>query len=157
MRIFSSLDQKQGAPAILWNNEHRAVARDWLRRKKEPGNEALPRAFVGAIAAGESVVASTNSSTEKLLQQNYGDALAIEKEGYGFLEAARRSRGVSAIVIRGISDLLDGKAEADAKGSQEMAARHASRFAFELLAKLAGERATNQVKCVSDYSSSSSG
>ncbi|OLP17410.1 hypothetical protein BST81_16590 [Leptolyngbya sp. 'hensonii'] len=124
----------------------RAVARDWLRRKKEPGNESLPRAFVGAIAAGESVVASTDSATEKLLQRNYGDALAVEKEGYGFLEAARRSRGVSAMVIRGISDLLDGKAEADAKGGQETAARHASRFAFELLAKLAGDDLSNPVE-----------
>lgn len=134
----------------------RAVARDWLRRKREPGNESLPRAFVGAIAAGESVVASTNSGTAKLLERNYGDALAVEKEGYGFLAAARRSRGVSAIVIRGISDLLDNKEQADKSGSQELAARHACEFAFELLAKLHGSgsslaEAATQKEAIGQY------
>lgn len=116
----------------------RAVVRSWLERRKQAGNEHLPRAFVRAIAAGESVVASTESATAKLLQRNYGDALAVEKEGHGFLEAARRSQGVSAIVIRGISDLLDNKEQADKGGSQELAARHACEFAFEMLANLYG-------------------
>lgn len=116
----------------------RAVVRAWLERRKQVGNEHLPCGFVGAIAAGESVVASTESETAKLLQRNYGDTLAVEKEGHGFLEAARRSQGVSAIVIRGISDLLDNKEQADKGGSQELAARHACEFAFEMLANLYG-------------------
>jgi nucleoside phosphorylase len=117
----------------------RAVVRAWLRRREEAGNENLPRAFVGAIASGESVVASTESGTAKLLQKNYGDALAVEKEGYGFLEAARRSQSVKAIVIRGISDLLDEKEAADQAGSQKLAAHNASAFAFEMLAQLRGK------------------
>lgn len=116
----------------------RAVVRSWLERRKQSGHEHLPRAFVGATAAGESVVASTESETAKLLQKNYGDALAVEKEGHGFLEAARRSQGVSVIVIRGISDLLDNKEQADKGGSQELAACHACEFAFEMLANLHG-------------------
>jgi nucleoside phosphorylase len=43
----------------------RAVVRAWLAQRNTPGNERLPRAFVGAIAAGESVVASTESDTAK--------------------------------------------------------------------------------------------
>lgn len=112
----------------------RSIARDWLRAKQQDASK--PRAFVGPIAAGEVVIASTESATAKLIERNYGDALAVEKEGYGFLESARRSRDISAIVIRGISDLIDGKKEADAKGSQPLAAKNASAFAFELLAQL---------------------
>ncbi len=117
----------------------RAVTRDWLRRKHESGTEDLPSVFVGAIAAGESVVASTESRTAQRLNQNYGDALAVEKEGYGFLGAAREVQGVSAIVIRGISDLLDDKEKGDKAGSQKLAARNASAFAFEMLAQLRGK------------------
>jgi hypothetical protein len=104
-----------------------------------------PTAFVGAIAAGESVVASTESGTAQRLTQTYGDALAVEKEGYGFLGAAREVKGVSALVIRGISDLLDGKEAADKQGSQALAARNASTFAFELLAKLEGAATPTEV------------
>jgi nucleoside phosphorylase len=112
----------------------RSIARDWLRLQQRDASK--PRAFVGPIAAGEVVVASTQSATAQLIERNYGDALAVEKEGYGFLESARRSRGISAIVIRGISDLIDGKADSDAKGSQPLAAKNASAFAFKLLAQL---------------------
>ena len=116
----------------------RAVVRGWRRRKRASNTEDLPNAFVGAIAAGESVVASTESGTAQRLNQTYGDALAVEKEGHGFLAAAREIQGVSALVIRGISDLLDDKEKSDKQGSQQLAARHASEFAFELLATLNG-------------------
>jgi hypothetical protein len=57
-------------------------------------------------------------------------------EGFGFLSAVRGHKQVDAIVIRGISDLIDGKADTDRGGSQEIAACHASAFAFQMLSKL---------------------
>jgi len=115
----------------------RAEARktDWLQRLTVSTNTA-PRVFVAPIAAGEKVVASTKSTIWKFLQSNYGDAIAVEMEGRGSLQAAHANHQVSALIIRGISDLIDGKSEADAGGSQEIAARHGSAFAFEILAKL---------------------
>ncbi|MBE9113605.1 5'-methylthioadenosine/S-adenosylhomocysteine nucleosidase [Nodosilinea sp. LEGE 07298] len=132
-------------PSYKLEQRARAVVRSWIRHKREPGNEDLPNAFVGAIAAGESVVASTESRTAQRLTQNYGDALAVEMEGYGFMRVAKRVQGVSALVIRGISDLIDGKEAADQQGSQTLAAGNASAFAFELLAKLEGAAPLTEV------------
>jgi len=116
----------------------RAEARrdDWLRRLGSSVPDPRPRAHLGAIAAGEKVVASRASEISRFIQDNYGDSLAIEMEGHGLLEAASINERVDALVIRGISDLLDKKAESDAQGSQQLAAAHASAFAFELLASI---------------------
>ncbi len=116
----------------------RAEARknDWLQRIKPSVPEPAPQVFVGPIAAGEKVVASTKAAVWKFLRANYGDALAVEMEGRGFLEATHANQNVEALVVRGISDLVDKKGEADAAGSQEVAARNAAAFAFEVLAKL---------------------
>lgn len=108
---------------------------DWLQRLNLGTNHA-PHVLVAPIAAGEKVVASSKSSVFKFLRSNYGDAVAVEMEGRGLLQAAHANQQVSALVIRGISDLIDGKSEADQAGSQEIAARNASAFAFEVLAKL---------------------
>jgi len=61
-------------------------------------------------------------------------------EGFGLLDAARANQQVSALVIRGISDLIYNKAEADKEGYQEIAACNASAFAFGLLAKYRPEQ-----------------
>jgi len=114
----------------------RAEARkpDWLKRVKE--SSQTPNVLVAPIAAGEKVIASTDSDVYKFIRSNYGDAVAVEMEGFGLLKAAHANQRVSAMAIRGISDLIDGKAQADATGSQEIASCHASAFAFQILAKL---------------------
>jgi adenosylhomocysteine nucleosidase len=113
----------------------KALVRDgtgWLRRAGEVTGISA-RAYIGAIAAGEKVVASSTSTVHALLRDRFGDALAVEMEGYGALRATLARRAVEAIVVRGISDLIDEKAAADASGSQERAAANAAAFAMELL------------------------
>lgn len=115
----------------------RAEARkgDWRQRIAGEAAEVAPNALVGPIAAGEKVIGSARSVTATFLRRNYGDTLAVEMEGRGFLAAAHANASVAAIVIRGVSDLLSGKTQADRAGWQDRAARHASAFALEMLAK----------------------
>jgi hypothetical protein len=70
------------------------------------------KVFVGPIAAGEVVVANNRSTI---------NTLAVEMEGR------------EALIVRGISDLLSGKARADRKGSQEIAAKNAAAFTLCVL------------------------
>ncbi|NEO53439.1 MAG: 5'-methylthioadenosine/S-adenosylhomocysteine nucleosidase [Okeania sp. SIO3B5] len=105
---------------------------DWLARLSD---SAKPNVFVAPIAAGEKVIANKKSDLFEFLQQSYGDALAVEMEGRGILQVAHANQQVSALIIRGISDLIDGKNMADKEGFQEVAAHHASAFAFEVLGK----------------------
>ncbi|MDJ0619763.1 MAG: hypothetical protein QNJ63_23980 [Calothrix sp. MO_192.B10] len=128
-------DVGQSAYKLIQRAKAEARKPDWQQRLTEPTPTSIPRALIAPIAAGEKVVADTKSSTYKFLKSNYGDAVAVEMEGRGLLTAAHANQQVSALIIRGISDLIDGKSKADAAGSKEIAARHASAFAFEILAK----------------------
>ena len=57
-------------------------------------------------------------------------------EGIGFLQTVYVNLGIEAIIVRGISDLIQDKELTDKQGYQEIAANHASAFAFEVLANL---------------------
>ncbi len=130
-------------PEVAWSSyrlEQLAKAesreREWIIRIGQPVPKALPRAYVGPIAAGEKVISSKKSDVYKFLKRQYSDALAMEMEGHGFLQSVRANAGVDALVIRGISDLVEKKRSSDAAGWQDHAARHAAAFAFQLLARL---------------------
>jgi adenosylhomocysteine nucleosidase len=89
--------------------------------------------FSGTIASGEKVVASTESDLFKFIKSHISHALAVEMEGLGFLEACRHYPLIKSLIIRGISDLVEGKNLADKEGSQEYAANNAAEFLFGFL------------------------
>lgn len=93
-----------------------------------------PTVHIEPIAAGSKVVASTDSSTYKLVRGTADRAVAVEMEGSGFLGGVHRYSG-DAIVVRGISDLIDGKDLADQAGVRKQAAANAAGFACALLRK----------------------
>ncbi|MEP0883729.1 5'-methylthioadenosine/S-adenosylhomocysteine nucleosidase [Trichocoleus sp. ST-U3] len=124
---------------------------DWREqiRSGSTSSETTPTVYVKPIAAGEKVIASRKAQVYEYLREYYDDAIAVEMEGFGFLKATQQVKNVSAMVIRGISDLIDGKNDDSVEPEQirqEKAARHASAFAFTLLAKLDGERVTERSK-----------
>lgn len=133
----------QVRPTLL-TSAHALEQRARILRQTEPWQARLnpqirhgnPTLFVGAIAAGEKVVASERASTAKLLREHYGDTLAVEMEGRGFLEGVHINHPVQGCVIRGISDVLSGKATADQSGSQQRAADAAAAVAFQMLSGL---------------------
>lgn len=130
-----------GISSFALEEEAKAEARSdrpvWLNRLPNLP-EPAPKVWVGPIAVGEKVIASKKSSVYQFLRQNYGDALAVEMEGYGFLQAVQeRRQRLSAIVVRGISDLIDNKNDAINQDHedlrQEKASLYAGAFAFHLL------------------------
>lgn len=115
----------------------RAEARQlaWAARVKGTPAPEDVEVVIGPIAAGEKVLANRESEVVRFLRENYGDTLAVEMEGHGVMRAAHQ-RNVNALVVRGVSDLLSGKGDADKAGWQPRAARHAAAFAAQVLAKL---------------------
>jgi nucleoside phosphorylase len=135
--------------------EQRARALDkrgrWRNRLDKNIDHAGAKLLVAPIAAGEKVVASSENTTARLLKKLYGDAVAVEMEGRGFLQAVYQNAPVQGGVIRGISDLLDGKSKAEKAGSQERAADIASAVAFEILASLDGGRGHLTVQAIKPF------
>jgi adenosylhomocysteine nucleosidase len=113
----------------------RQVARsgDWHRRIRPVAPATPPRAVVRPIAAGGKLVAGTRSRTAELLRRYCSDAGAVEMEGSGFLRGAYLNHGVEALVVRGVSDLLNDKRPIHDAFWQPTAARHAAAFAFAVL------------------------
>lgn len=125
----------------------RAEARgsDWLKRIRDTG-DWNPHAYVGPIAAGEKVIASTESDLFRFIRSSYNDTFAVEMEGRGFLEATHANQQVASLVVRGISDLINNKSDIDDSVRQEVAAKHASAFAFEVLAKIGQDERRTDVE-----------
>ncbi len=108
-------------------NQARSVM---LQLNRDPDRSM--RVHEGPIIAGEVVVGTSSGELAQRARAVYGDALAIEMEGLGFLEGAYLNHQ-KAIIVRGISDLLDKKGESDAKGWQETASANAASVAYQIL------------------------
>ncbi|HEY0978400.1 MAG TPA: hypothetical protein VGE21_13085 [Flavobacteriales bacterium] len=94
---------------------------------------ATPNAYVKPVASSGKVIDSRQSAEYKLIKKTYGDSYAVAMEDLGFARAAHANPSVTFAVVRGISDFAHRKAEAELQNSQEIAARHAAAFAFEML------------------------
>jgi nucleoside phosphorylase len=116
---------------------------DWIDLIKNPKRTVLPatnsypcpyppNAVIKAIASGEQVVAGGKAPFYGTLRQYLNDAGAIEMEGWGAMNAAHQEN-TPAIVVRGISDMCDGKDHVSDAQHQPIASAHAAAFAFAIL------------------------
>ena len=128
--------------ASLERAKAEAKKKDWLIRlhrmvssvRGEPPRYC--KVHIKPIASGAQVVASSDAEMISRIKEHYNDAIAVEMEGYGFLQSCHQHPEMNNLVIRGISDLLDSKDETDKKGSQEIAAASAAAFTFQVLSNL---------------------
>jgi adenosylhomocysteine nucleosidase len=130
--------------AILQEARHVVSEASWPNLIKLPAN-TTPRvfkAFVKPIVSGEQVVSSTKAETYSLIRQNYGDALAVEMEGYGFHTAFTAHPSIQNLVVRGISDLIDNKSVDE---MHELASATAAAFVFALLDEIYSAQAPNSI------------
>ena len=118
----------QYAKSTAWKQTSEAL--------QNPNFNLVIRTHTGTIASGEKVDASINSDLHQFLKQNASHALGIEMEGLGFLEVCRMRPLVKTLLLRGISDLVDGKSDMDGKGSQFYASANVAAFLFGLLEQL---------------------
>ena len=110
-----------------------AAGRDWWKRLP---SEQVPKVIPGPIASGNKVISGKDTLLFRFLKTNYNDTTAVEMEAAGFGSTMADYPHIPAINIRSISDLIEGKARADAAGSQPLAAAHAAAFVFELVDQL---------------------
>lgn len=138
-----SLEQRAKADARSGN---------WVQRLEEIVDFQIPQAKVSPIAAGEKVIIDQQSDIAQFIKKKYSDALAVETEGKGFLEAARANSSINAIVIRGISYLLEIK---DVENKLH-AAKNAAAFFFEMLSNLKSEAKINTLNNIDTLNVSNS-
>lgn len=122
---FQSRSDTRTVPAAL----------DGIARKLRASFDSTRyKIFVGALASGDKVVADLDSEELRRIRSHAGDSLAVEMEGSGVLGAIDRvSPRPDYFLVRGISDLIEGKSGADAQGGQERAIANACDTANRLI------------------------
>jgi adenosylhomocysteine nucleosidase len=126
---FSSYDLEM--KAIDFSNSDKWRSKSSSLANKNFQNQVS--VFSGTIASGEKVLASNVSDLFRFIKLNISHALAVDMEGLGFLEACRHYPLIKSLIIRGISDLIEGKKHADKSGSQQYASKNATEFLYDYL------------------------
>jgi len=126
---FASYEMEQKATSFANSYKWKSHSEILVDKKFHDKILTLP----GTIASGEKVVGSMKAPLYLFLNKYCSHALAVEMEGLGFLEACRPYPLIKSLIVRGISDLVDGKENSDKQGSQPYASKNATEFLFGLI------------------------
>ena len=124
-------------PAYKLQQRAKSIQRSggWIREINNSILTPHPSASIAPIASGEKEITDDRSPLLEFLSKHYNDAIAIDRVGLGFLNAAQANQDVLALTIHGITHQID-RPEANTIESRSIAMQYASAFAFEVLAKL---------------------
>jgi nucleoside phosphorylase/tetratricopeptide (TPR) repeat protein len=106
--------------------------RDRLKRDLWVGIDS-PRALLGAIASGDRVLKAVEAPSMEVIRNTYGDTIAVDMEAFGFV-VSNHILDVPALVVRGISDLVEDKTPERDEEWQPRAADSAAAFGLSVLA-----------------------
>lgn len=126
-----------GLPANrLWieKAEQQALQKTWML-DLPTSTPLTPNVFFGPVASGDKVLQSNTAPLAQMLRERFNDAIALEMESYAFLYAASKYPTIDTLMIRGISDRLGDKVDANANNSRELAVTNAAVFLKYLLEK----------------------
>jgi adenosylhomocysteine nucleosidase len=126
---FSSYEMEQQAVSFANSEKWKTLSKILIDKKFHNEILVLP----GTIASGEKVIGSVQAPLYLFLKKYCSHALAVEMEGLGFLEACRPYPLIKSLIVRGISDLVDGKEHSDKDGSQIYASKNATEFLLGLI------------------------
>ena len=120
---------------------HLDMTGEWTRWLPADARATPPAVHFKPIAAGEVVLDSRDSPLARRLRSTFSDAAAIDLESAGVWHAGHLG-SLPVLSIRGISDQADGrKQQADAGGSQVVAAANAAAFAVALIRAMSPDSA----------------
>lgn len=126
---FASYELEQKAVSFANSKKWETQSSKLINKKFHSEIQTLS----GTIASGEKVVGSIKAPLYLFLKKHCSHALAVEMEGLGFLEACRPYPHIKSLIVRGISDLIDGKEQSDSEDSQPYASNNATEFLLGLI------------------------
>lgn len=123
-------------PSVELLSLSKKISHEDTWHKKLNSRNRTPDVFHAPIASDDKVLTDKDGYSLQLIKDHYNDTLAVEMEGIGFMEAVYENSPTLGLVIRSISDMIEGKAEADAAGGQEIASANMAAYTFELIRNL---------------------
>lgn len=119
------------------------IRHDWIQWLREEARAA--NLILGPILSGEKLLDDYNNEIGEIIDRNFNDTTAIDKESYGFMQAVSRQviegKHINFAVVRGISDLVKTKSTVSAIESkrpsniQKLASHVALGFSFWMLSE----------------------
>jgi nucleoside phosphorylase len=91
------------------------------------------RACIGTIGSGEAIISGKHTHNKDIIDNHYGDIIAVEMEGFGVCTAAYETNFHNTVVVRAVTDdSIDKTAELDGI-NQPLVMKKIAHFVYEFI------------------------